>query len=135
MKRKRQPYQPVQTADAAMCMKITHVAQSADIEMGNSSSFVVADTTIATFTSTGGNNTGGNNGTDNNINLSFLINGFSFTSGHTLQLRRDTAGDLVLVFVSVPEPSLLFGGAVAILGVVGMGRRYFAKQASKPLAA
>ncbi len=91
---------------------------------------VAADTTIATFTSSGGNN-----GTDDNANLSFALTGFAFTSGQALQLRRDTVGDLVLVFVPVPEPALLFGGAVAMLAAVGYWRKYLARSSAKPLAA
>ena len=91
---------------------------------------VAANTLIATFSSTGNDA-----GTDDNDNLSFALSGFAFTGGQTLEFRRDGVGDLVLVFVPVPEPALLFGGAVAILGAFAMGRKYFARNASNPLAA
>jgi hypothetical protein len=91
---------------------------------------IATDTTIATFTSSGGNA-----GTDDNAALSFALTGFSFANGDQLRLRRHSDGDLILVFVPVPEPALMFGGALAMLAAVGYGRKYFAKRASKPLAA
>ena len=36
---------------------------------------------------------------------------------------------------TVEPNALLFGGAVAMLAAFGMGRKYFARKASKPLAA
>jgi hypothetical protein len=86
---------------------------------------VAANTTIATFTST----TGGDVGTDDSSSLDFNLSGFALTNGQQLQLRRDAVGDLILVFVPVPEPGLMFAGAVALVGLVSVGRRYFARRA------
>ncbi len=74
---------------------------------------VTADTTITTFTSTGGN-------AGNNVNgvgdVDFVLSGFSLTSGDRFTLRRSVTGDLVLTFTPVPEPAgilLLCGLATA----------------------
>ena len=63
-----------------------------------------------------------------------LASGFNLTGTEQIQLQR-LGNSLVIVYLPVPEPALLFGGAVAILGAFAMGRKYFARNASNPLAA
>jgi autotransporter-associated beta strand protein len=72
------------------------------------------DTTITTFTSTGG--VGGTN--VNGVgDVDLFLTGFNLSSGDRLLLRRDSFGDLVLVFTPVPEP----GGVLAVCGLVAAG--------------
>lgn len=88
---------------------------------------VAANSTIAVFTSSGGNN-----GTDNNANLNFSLSGFNLNSGDKLSLRRDSAGDLVLVFTPVPEPA----GLLAVVGLAtGGGLAWRRWRGKKTLAA
>lgn len=70
-----------------------------------------SDTTITTFTSTGGiNGTNVNNTGQVNIALS----GFNLTAGDKFTLRRSNTGDLVVVFTPLPEP----GGILLVCGLV-----------------
>ena len=55
-----------------------------------------------------------------------LVSGFNLTGTEHIFLRRQ-GNELVLVYVPVPEPALLFGAAMAVLGVGAMIRRRLAK--------
>lgn len=90
---------------------------------------LAADSDITVFTSTGGNG-GTNSHTNGSVDLS--LSGFSFTSGDKLTLRRDAAGDLVVVFTPVPEPA----GLLAVVGLAaGGGLAWRRWRAKKTLAA
>ena len=72
---------------------------------------VAAGSTIATFTSTGGNN-----GSSDVAGVSFELSGFSLLSGEQIALRRNSAGDLVVNFTPVPESAfLLLASGVCLL--------------------
>jgi autotransporter-associated beta strand protein len=71
------------------------------------------DTTITTFTSTGG--VGGTN-VNSLGDVDLILTGFNLNSGDQLVLRRDGVGDLVLVFTPVPEPA----GVLAVCGLVAV---------------
>ncbi len=88
---------------------------------------VAADTTITTFTSTGG--IGGTN-TNGVGDIDLVLSGFSLSNGDRFILRRNTAGDLVLSFTPVPEPA----GVLLLCGLAGVAavgwRRWRASRAA-----
>jgi autotransporter-associated beta strand protein len=86
------------------------VDMNATAQLLAGSTAVGNDTTITTFTSSGG--VGGTN--VNGVgNVDLFLTGFNLGSGDQLLLRRDSFGDLVLVFTPVPEPA----GVLAACGL------------------
>jgi hypothetical protein len=90
---------------------------------------VAANTTITTFTSAGANAGTGGDGTGNVNsvgNVDFTLTNFTTTNmqaGDTLTLRRNTAGDLVVIFTPVPEPAaVLLVCGLATAGVAAWRR-------------
>jgi hypothetical protein len=73
-----------------------------------------SDTSITTFTSSGGS--AGTN-VNNTGQVTIALSGFSLTAGDRLTLRRNALGDLVIVFTPVPEP----GGILVACGLVAAG--------------
>jgi fibronectin-binding autotransporter adhesin len=53
-----------------------------------------------------------------------LLSGFNLTGTEQIQLQRQ-GSDLVIVYNPVPEPGLIFGAAVALIGAGAMIRRRF----------
>lgn len=90
---------------------------------------VAADTDLNVFTSTGGSN-----GTNSNGNLTISLSGINLAAGDRFTLRRDSFGDLVLVFTPVPEPA----GILVICGLIsagGLAWRRWAKRPAPPTTA
>lgn len=85
------------------------------------------NTTITTFTSTGGNGGTNSNGVGD---VDFVLSGFSLTSGDRFVLQRNSVGDLVLSFTPVPEPA----GVLLLCGLAGAAavgwRRWRANRAA-----
>lgn len=73
-----------------------------------------SDTTITTFTSSGGS---AGTSVNNTGQVTIALSGFSLTAGDRLTLRRNSLGDLVIVFTPVPEP----GGLLVACGLVAAG--------------
>jgi autotransporter-associated beta strand protein len=69
---------------------------------------------ITVFTSTGGN---AGTVTNPNGSVNLTLTGFNLTAGDKFTLRRDAAGDLVVVFTPVPEPATL----LVVCGLVAGG--------------
>lgn len=83
----------------------------------------IADTNSLTrFERNGGNGTQLYTASD--INLFSGTNSYTFTN---VQLSRGILGSntLDITFTAVPEPSLLFGAAVGLIGLVGVRKKLF----------
>ena len=89
---------------------------------------LTANTDITSFLSTGGN-AGTTNFVTGNVNVD--LTGFNLSSGQGITLRRDSLGDLVLVFTPVPEPAFVL--AVATLSALGWNayRRFHKPRAAE----